>query len=819
MFQAKKGGAKGAAEEAMAALLALEDGGGGTATMEMPADPPKKGKKGKKGGNAAAAAAAALDAIEGLDDFEEPVMTKKQAKAAAKAALLNQEKESADGVADAVPEKPAMSKKQAKAAAKAALLDQEEAPAMSKKQAKAAAQAALLEQEEAPAMSKKQAQAAAKAAVEAEPEQEAEEFVAQSSPVVVEKEEISLEEKKKRERGSARVRVVERSGSGTASMRLEKASMVFKNTEVLKDATWGVRTGDRVGVVGGNGEGKSTQLKILAGELEPTTGEVTMSSDRLKVSLLRQEFAESLDESKTLIEELASVFGKEAELLSEISQLERELESATDDEQRMSILDKLGNAQELAKKKGAYAIEAKAEKVAIQMGFGDADLGALVGSFSGGWKMRIGIAKVLLEQPDVWLLDEPTNHLDLESVEWLESFLSQQTVAMAIVSHDREFLDNVCNRIVDTEGGTTTTYDDVNYSVFLKRKAQRRSAWEAAYKKQQAKIQEDKAFINRFRTGSRAQQAKSRERQLEKLLNDPTELIERPPVDKKGLRFRFPDPPRCGVEILTASGLTHGYGGRTLFSDVDIELKKGDRVAIVGPNGAGKSTLLRLLAGIEEPDQGSVAQGSANVLSAYFAQNQADALDMSKTVIKTIEDASAQGSTEYSYEQLRGLLGQFKFRGDDVHKKLESLSGGEKARVALCAMMLRPYNCLMLDEPTNHLDIPAKETLEDALRHFDGTLVCVTHDRYFISQVANTIFTLEDGKLERFDGDYASYLESREDLAQKVEDRYIQGDRTIQHARFVDLDATQKVKKNFGGKKAGVSGRKDKGVKNAKRSK
>lgn len=245
---------------------------------------------------------------------------------------------------------------------------------------------------------------------------------------------------------------------------------------------------------------------------------------------------------------------------------------------------------------------------------------------------------------------------------------------------------------MDTEDGVTTVYDDVNYSTFLKRKAQRRAALEAAYKKQQAKIQEDKAFINRFRTGSRAQQAKSREKQLEKLLNDPDKLVPKP-TQNKVLRFRFPEPPRCGVEILTAKGVEHGYSGCTLFSDVDIELKKGDRVAIVGPNGAGKSTLLRLLAQIEAPNKGSVTLGSANVRVAYFAQNQADALDLSKTILQTIEDASAESKTEYAYEELRALLGQFKFKGDDVHKKLESLSGGEKARVALCAMMLRPYNC------------------------------------------------------------------------------------------------------------------------------
>ncbi|KAJ8598188.1 hypothetical protein CTAYLR_007391 [Chrysophaeum taylorii] len=817
MHAKNKGGAKGAAAEALAALAALEDEGGtATATMEPP-PPPKKAKKLKKG--AAAAAAAALEAIEDVPLAPKGKKAKKAAAAAAAAAALEGEDAGVAVVKDDPPpvveeeeEEENVGKKADKKAAN--------------KAAKAAA-AAMLEEMDfddddillatRPKKSKKKKKAQKKEEQEVVAVEEAPEALVATAEV--DDGALSLEERKKRERGSARVRLIERAGNGQASLRLEKVSVVFKNTEVLKDATWGVRTGERVGLVGANGGGKSTQLKILAGEVEPTTGEVVMSSDKLNVAFLRQEFAESLDSSKTLVEELSSVFVTEARTLADIARLEKEVGSAEDDDSRMRVLDELGALQEAATKAGAYGIEGKVEKVAIQMGFGDADLDALVASFSGGWKMRIGLAKVLLQQPDVLLLDEPTNHLDLESVEWLEGFLREQTLAMVIVSHDREFLDQVSNKIVDTEDGVTRSYDGCDYTTFLKRKAANRAAWEAAYKKQQAKIQEDKAFINRFRSGSRAQQAKSRERQLEKLLNDPDELVARPPTNKRVLRIRFPEPPRCGVSIVAGHGLTHGYDGRALFSGVDLELQKGDRIAILGPNGAGKSTLLRLLAEIEDPNEGDVEYGSANVRAAYFAQNQADALDLSKTVMKTIEDASIEGNQEYSYNELRALLGQFLFKGDDVEKKLESLSGGEKARVALCAMMLRPVNVLFLDEPTNHLDIPAKETLEDALRNFDGTIVCVSHDRFFISQVANTILTLENGELQRFDGDYASYVEAREDLKAKVGRRQV-GEFAIKRAKFVDLEALGKEgsKKKFGGREVGVSGRKDKGVKNAKRS-
>ncbi|KAH8073572.1 ATPase [Aureococcus anophagefferens] len=723
----------------------------------------KKAKKAKKGGAAGAAALEALEALETLEAAEAPAVEAveappaKKEKQAAEAPAAAEAPEPAPAVAEAPAEAPAkLSPKEAKKAALLAALDDfddfEEDVVMRKTKKK----------------KEKKEKKGKKGKQEAVAEDAAEEEAAFAAPTAAADADdgLTLEERRKRERGSAKVRVIERSGSGAAGVRLEGISVVFKNTEVLKDATWGVNTGDRVGLVGANGGGKTTQLKVLAGELEPAGGDVVLSRADVKICVkiayLRQEFSESLDLARTLREELASVFVEEAAVLASLDAMEAKLRAAA------GALE-FERLQERAGELDAYAIEGRAEKVAIQMGFGDDDLDALVGSFSGGWKMRVGLAKVLLEKPDVLLLDEPTNHLDLESVEWLEAFLREQTLAMVIVSHDREFLDQVCSRIVDTDQGVCTSYDG-NYSKFLKAKRERLKQWEAAYKRQQSKIQEDRNFINKNPRGLEG--------------------------DKKGLRFRFPEPPRCGVDILSCDDVAHGYGDQQLFSGVSFELRKRDRVAVLGANGAGKSTLLRVIADREASRGG---------------ENQADALDLSKTVIQTIEDASALGA-EKSYNELRALLGQFLFKGDDVHKKLESLSGGEKARVALCCMMLVPANVLFLDEPTNHLDIPAKEMLEDALRHFDGTVVVVSHDRYFVSQVANTIFTIENRAMSRFDGDYASYMDARDDLRDRVENRYVAGGAKINKARFVDLDAlaADEKKKKIGGKLHGGSGRKDK---------
>lgn len=469
--------------------------------------------------------------------------------------------------------------------------------------------------------------------------------------------------------------------------------------------------------------------------------------------------------------------------------------------------------QNQAESKGVYALESRAKKIMNLMGFDEEEEDYLVAMFSGGWKMRIGLGKVLLKEPNILMLDEPTNHLDLESVEWLEAFLIEQNMPMIIVSHDREFLDRVCNKIVDAEGGICTSYDG-NYSRFLELKKSRMDAWHAAYNAQEKKIKEERAWINKFRI-KQPQATKQRQAQLEKQVKSP-DYVKKPPFFGKPFKFRFPDAPRLSPEVANIKGLSHSYGGgvNRLFEDCELFVEKNDRIAVLGSNGSGKSTLLRLLVGKETPDEGTAEIVGQNIVMNYFEQNQADALDLSLDVMQTIQN----NSNGQSYNELRALLGQFLFKGDAVEKKVSNLSGGEKARLSLCCMMLDPANLLILDEPTNHLDIPAKEMLEEALQHFQGTVIVVSHDRYFISKVAKTTVAIENKKLTKYQGDYKFYMEKSKDVKAKVDARAVKGVERIGSAPIVEMEVEVR-KKSFGGAKtANLVTRKDKGIKNAKRN-
>ncbi|CAM9557427.1 unnamed protein product [Discosporangium mesarthrocarpum] len=627
-------------------------------------------------------------------------------------------------------------------------------------------------------------------------------------------EEETLEEKIRKSRPPPRVRIAGSSQPGFVSLRLDGVAVTFRNQEVVKDASWEVKTGDRLGLVGPNGGGKTTQIKILAGDLQPTAGEVIKSAKDVRVAFLRQEFVDELVMERTLKEEMQSVFEEEAAILAALSACEEELQDkkVQEDPSKMEeVLDRLATLQEDGERKNVYDLDTKVQRIMNLMGFTPSEAEQPVSSFSGGWRMRIGLGKILLQDPNILLLDEPTNHLDLESVEWLEEFLQNQNMPMVLVSHDREFLDRVCTGIVDTEGGVTATYPG-NYSNFLKLKKARLESWQAAYRNQEKKIKEEKDWINKFKSkGAWAAQVKSRQKAMEKLMAS-EDYVKPPPHSGKPFRFRFPPAPRTSQEVLTVDNVAHGYGDQALFEKVNLVVDKGQRLAFLGPNGAGKSTLLRLIVGREEPNEGSCLIGPSVVMQ-YFEQNQADALDLSKTVLQTIEASS----TTQKYEDLRKLLGQFLFKGDAVEKSVGQLSGGEKARVALCKMMLTPANVLVLDEPTNHLDIPAKEMLEEALQHYEGAVLVVSHDRYFVSQVATTICNIEDKVVSRYDGDYRYFLEHNNNILEKVESRYVPGIDGIKSAKRVNLEeAAGTGKRNFGGK-GGPSGRKDKGVKNAKR--
>ncbi|MCJ2542097.1 ABC-F family ATP-binding cassette domain-containing protein [Thermostichus vulcanus] len=530
-------------------------------------------------------------------------------------------------------------------------------------------------------------------------------------------------------------------------LRLEHISKIYPTGEVLKDVNWEVKPGDRIGLVGVNGAGKTTQLKIISGQEEPTAGEVIRPAS-LHIAYLTQEF-EVVDPGRTVREEFWTVFEEANRIQLELSQVTRQMEQA-DPDTLETLLHRMDRLQRQFESLHGYELDARIDKILPEMGFEPEDSDRLVSAFSGGWQMRMSLGKILLQKPDLLLLDEPTNHLDLETIEWLETYLKGLTIPMVIVSHDREFLDRLCTQIVETERGVSTTYLG-NYSQYLLQKAEQRETQQATYERQQKEIEKQQAFVDRFRaSATRSTQAKSREKQLEKI-----ERVQAPVGDVRTLKFRFPPAPRSGREVVKIENLTHSYGDKILFLGAELLIERGDRIAFLGPNGAGKSTLLRLIIGLEQPTEGSIQLGVHNVIPSYFEQNQAEALDLNKTVMDTIHDEVP----DWKNEEVRTLLGRFLFSGDTVFKKVAALSGGEKARLALAKMLLQPANLLILDEPTNHLDIPAKEMLEEALQHYDGTVIVVSHDRYFISKVANKIVEIRDGELVAYPGDYHYYLE------------------------------------------------------------
>jgi len=536
-------------------------------------------------------------------------------------------------------------------------------------------------------------------------------------------------------------------------IRLEHITKIYPHAEVLRDVSWELKPGDRAGLVGPNGSGKSTQLKIIMGEVEPTSGRI-IKQDKLKVGYLTQEFEVPL--TSTVRQAFASAFVELNSILASLDVVHKKMENCPPDELN-KLLHQMDDLQHLFEKKNGYAMDSQVEKMIAEMNFATTDGDRLVGEFSGGWQMRMNLGRILLQKPDILLLDEPTNHIDLETIEWLENYLRQQTTPMVIVSHDRFFLDRLCNTIIEMERGIATVYPG-NYSTYTEAKEINRAAQLASYERQQKELERQQAFVDRFRaSATRSTQAKSREKQLDKI-----ELIEEPDDEEKTLKFKFPEAVRSGRDIVAVKDLMHGYGDNVLLVDANLSLERGDKVAILGPNGSGKSTLLRLIAGKEEPVDGTIKLGDHNIRMAYFEQNQAEALDLEKTALDTIADQVPEWKTT----EIRGLLGRFLFSGDTVYKKVGSLSGGEKGRLALAQLLIGSNNFLLLDEPTNHLDIPAKETLESALRNFEGSVIVVSHDRYFISKVATKIVEIRDNTFVVYHGNYEYYLLRKEEEKQ-----------------------------------------------------
>jgi ATP-binding cassette subfamily F protein 3 len=562
-------------------------------------------------------------------------------------------------------------------------------------------------------------------------------------------------------------------------LRLEHISKIYSTGEVLKDVNWEVKPGDRIGLVGVNGAGKSTQLKIISGEIEPTAGEIIRPSS-LHIAYLNQEF--EVDPSRTVTEEFWTVFQEANDVQLALGQVQRDMETATPDELD-ELIHQLDRLQRQFEALDGYNLDTRIGKILPEMGFQVEDSDRLVSAFSGGWKMRMSLGKILLQKPDLLLLDEPTNHLDLETIEWLENYLRGLITPMVIVSHDREFLDRLCNQIVETERGVSSTYLG-NYSTYLLQKAESQSAQMSAYERQQKEIEKQQTFVDRFRaSATRSTQAKSREKQLDKI-----ERIEAPIAGMRTLHFRFTTAARSGREVVEIKDLTHVYGDKILFLSANLLIERGDRIAFLGPNGAGKSTLLRVIMGIEPPTEGVVKLGDHNVVPGYFEQNQAEALDLNKTVMETIHDEVP----DWKNEEVRTHLGRFLFAGDTVFKQVVALSGGEKARLALAKMLLEPANLLILDEPTNHLDIPAKEMLEEALQNYDGTAIIVSHDRYFISQVANKIVEIRDGEFRVYLGDYHYYLDKIAEEKEQVKLAAIEAEKAAKKAAKASKDAAKR---------------------------
>lgn len=567
-------------------------------------------------------------------------------------------------------------------------------------------------------------------------------------------------------------------------LRLERIGKIYPTGEVLRDVTWEVKPGDRIGLVGVNGAGKSTQMKIIAGMEDPTSGLVVRQGDP-RIAYLQQEF--DVDLNRTVREELFQAFGEAAEVLTRQRRVEDEMGSekaAADPEHLDELIHELGRLHSRFEALHGYELEARIDKLLPTIGFTPEGAEQPVGDYSGGWQMRIALGKILLQDPDLLLLDEPTNHLDVETIQWLEGYLVEQTAALVVISHDRTFLDRICNQIVETERGISRSYLG-NYSQHLEQKVLEREATQAAFDRQQKELSAQQAYIDRFRaSATRSTQAKSREKLLDKV-----DRLEAPMETVGGPRFRFPDAPRSGRLVAEIHDLSHSYGEQILFLGAELEVERGDRIAFVGPNGAGKSTLLRLVMGMEQPDGGQACLGEHNVEAGYFEQNQAEALDLSKTVIDTIFEVVP----DWTQTQVRSLLGTFCFSNESVFKEAGKLSGGEKARLALALMLLKPCNLLVLDEPTNHLDIPAKQMLEDALIDYEGGVLVVSHDRYFISRVANKIVEIRDGELVPYLGNYAYYLEKKEEEAELARQAALDQAKTAKQAANKEKQQAKKT--------------------------
>lgn len=540
-------------------------------------------------------------------------------------------------------------------------------------------------------------------------------------------------------------------------LQLINLSKDFAGRVLFANISWHLRKGERVALIGENGAGKSTLMKIIAGLEDSSSGDIQLAKGA-KAAYLPQDGI--VTSGRLLFHEARSALSELLAMEEELHKLGQNLEQMPHDAlDHDAILERYGELQEQFRHQGGYTMEAEIGTVLKGLGFSQDDWHRDCGEFSGGWQMRIALARLLLQKPDLLLLDEPTNHLDIEARNWLEEYLCSYPGSVILVSHDRFFMDQVCSRIAEVWNHTIADYH-CSYSTYLIQREERVSALREAKRLQDEEVQKTEDFIRRFRyQANKASLVQSRVKQLEKVVR-----IELPPERKK-IRFQFPDAPKSGRIVLELQGLTRSYTPKVVLDKVDLVVEKGERVALVGHNGAGKSTLMSVLAG--GAYQGGTLTVGHNVASDYFAQDQASVLDPDKSAYDELySDCPYQ-----MVPKLRDILGAFLFSGDDIHKKVGVLSGGERNRLALAKMLLRPSNLLLMDEPTNHLDLFSKEVLLDALKGFDGTVVFVSHDRYFVNGLATRIVEVENGGLESFYGNYEYYLEKKEGIEGKGQEK------------------------------------------------
>ena len=523
----------------------------------------------------------------------------------------------------------------------------------------------------------------------------------------------------------------------------DKVSKSFAKQDILLDCSFQVNSGERIGIIGANGSGKSTVFRLLMGFEHPDQGQITKPKN-LRLGYLPQDVLQF--HGKTVLDQVMDVAEEVLAIETELSLLTDLLEQALPEAELARTAERQSRLLEEYQRLGGYDLEARARKVLSGLGFSADDMNRPVEEISGGWAMRVALARILLAEPDLILLDEPTNHLDLDALIWLEEYLVQTPSSLMLVSHDRVFLDNVVHKLLELENGQITSYPG-DFQHYLEEKEKKIQSQWSAYNHQQEQIRQIKRFIDRNRARKdRARQVQGRIKMLDKM------ALIKPPTSPDRFSFTFPPPSRAPKVVLELKKITKSYGEQAVFSDMDLTIQRGDRVALLGPNGTGKTTLVKLMAGVLDPDSGQLSLGSG-VSIAYFAQQQLELLNPQQTVLESLSSVAG----DMGQGRLRNLLGGFLFRNQEVDKRVSVLSGGERSRLLLCQILVQQANFLLLDEPNNHLDIQGRRVLEEALQAYGGSICLVSHDRHLINAVANKVFVITQGKAETFHGNYDDF--------------------------------------------------------------